>query len=356
MKSDISYLYKPYLHTRELMPENQETPIHFLNERTTPIEYIYKRNHFLYPALDSAAFFLPVVGEVERPMVFPYNYIKSLPSKTIKMVLECAGNKRAYFDPKTYGEQWKDGAISQVAWKGVSLKDLLYFTGIRSTAIEVAFEGYDYGTRKDIDRVFPYARSLPLEKALHPDTIIAYELNSQPIPYDHGYPLRLVVPQWYGMASVKWLKEIRVIDHKFTGPFQAIDYVYYPNKEDDFGKKPVTEIKVNSIIQQPMNYSVLDTGSHSINGIAWSGHGTIKEVELSFDQGLTWKNVELYQDKNQQHLWTFWKYAWTVEEKGEHTIMCRAKDSYGNIQPLEAEWNRKGYGYNAVYIIKVKIE
>ena len=356
MDLNNSGLNKPKLKTLSLDPENQETPIHFIADRITPTKYFYRRNHFSYPNINQQSLLLPVYGEVNTPLTFPYCYLRSMQSMSIVSVLECSGNKRAYFNPKTYGDQWQDGAISQGKWKGVSLSKLLSLTGIKDTAKEVLFIGQDQGTRTDLDGIFNYARSLPIEKALHKDTIIAYELNESLIPYEHGFPLRLVVPEWYGMASVKWLKEIQVIDYKFEGPFQTIDYVYYPNKYDDKGAVPVTTIKINSIIKQPLNYSLLDRKTHEIFGIAWTGSGTITDVELSFDSGSTWKKTNLYGKSSQPYGWSNWRYLWEVKDKGEYTIMCRAKDSGGNIQPLEAIWNRKGYGYNAVYTIHVKVE
>ena len=352
-KPDLS---KPYLRTQSLSPENQETPIHFLRSWITPTEYFYRRNHFSYPELPAQAFFLPITGEVRKAMVFPYEMLKSLPARTVTMVLECSGNKRQNFQPRTYGEQWGDGAISQGIWKGVALRDLLDIVGIKDSAVEVVFEGYDHGTRTDMGGTFPYARSLPLEKALHPDTLIAYELNDQPIPFENGFPIRLIVPQWYAMASVKWIKQITLIPQKFSGPFQVIDYMYYPYKENDLGKEPVTTIKTDSIIQQPSDYTTLDAGVHYIYGIAWTGNGKIGEVEISLDGGETWIKAEMEQGQNQPYAWIFWKYRWRAIEPGEYTIMSRAKDTDRNIQPMEAAWNRKGYGYNAIYTIHVKIE
>ncbi|QGU95916.1 molybdopterin-dependent oxidoreductase [Clostridium bovifaecis] len=351
-----SSILKPYLTTHTLAPENQETPIHHIKRWVTPRKYVYRRNHFSYPTLTPNFFLLSVEGKVKHPLIFNFNTLLSMPSTTAAMVLECSGNKRSYFDPKVYGEQWKDGAISQGIWKGVPLRHLLTLAGLESSVKEVVFEGHDYGPRTDLEGIFSYARSLPLDKALHPDTLIAYELNGKPIPFKHGYPLRLIVPQWYGMASVKWLKRITVIDHEFRGPFQAIDYVYYPHKEDNSEKRPVTNIHVNSTIQQPMPYQLLDTGTHKISGIAYSGEGKIQEVKLSFDGGKTWDSANLKEPYNSPYSWTFWDYTWKVNEKGEYIIMSRAKDSKGNIQPLKAEWNRRGYGYNAIYAIKVKVE
>ena len=177
-----------------------------------------------------------------------------------------------------------------------------------------------------------------------------------PIPYKHGYPLRLIVPQWYGMASVKWLKKITVIDHEFEGPFQSIDYVYYPHKDTDAGKRPVTTVKVNSIIQQPLDQSILNIGTHLIKGIAYTGEGTITQVELSFDGGASWHNTTIYSDSIQKYSWIPWTYLWNADRKGEYVIMVRAKDSFGRVQLEEAEWNRKGYGHNAITRVKVKVE
>ena len=347
---------QPYLTTKSLKPENQETPIHFLRQWITAEEYFFIRNHFDYPKLTQQSYYLPIEGEVLKPLIFEFNDLVRMYSKTLVLPLECSGNKRTFFDPQVYGEQWGDGAISQGIWKGVPLRTLLQLTGLKSNALEVVFEAYDYGKREDIKEVLNYARSLPLNKALHPDTLIAYELNGKAIPFKHGYPLRLIVPQWYAMASVKWLKRITVINRQFEGPFQEIDYNYYPFKESDEGKQPVTYINIASIIGQPLKGSILDTGRHEIEGIAWTGTGVITLVEISTNGGETWSKAELTQDISQPYSWVFWKYSWRVSEKGEYTIMSRARDSSGRIQPFEASWNRKGYGYNAVYTIKVKVE
>ena len=208
----------------------------------------------------------------------------------------------------------------------------------------------------DLNNVYTYARSLPIEKALHPDTIIAYEYNNQPIPFKHGYPLRLIVPQWYAMASVKWIKQITVIDDNFTGPFQSIDYVYYPHKENNKDALPVTKININSLIQKPLDMDILNTGKHLIRGIAWTGKGYITKVEVSTDNGHTWSNVKIDYTDNTGYEWISWSHEWTIFEKGEYTIMSKATDSYSRIQPTIPLWNRKGYGYNAIDKIKVKIE
>lgn len=344
---------RPYLTTKSLTPENQETPIQFINGNTVGEALFYRRNHFAYPF--SYSLFLPIEGSVICPNAFSIQDIYSLPSREIKVLLECSGNKRELFEPKVYGEQWGKGAMSQGVWKGVSLKTLLQYTGVVPTAKEIVFEGYDYGTRPGDEHSIHFSRSLPLEKAFDPDIIIAYAYNHQPIPFKHGFPLRLIVPNWYAMASVKWLKKIMVIDEPFKGPYQSEDYMYYPHKENDREKIPVTTMNVNSTIQYPLDMQILSTGTYEISGIAWTGNGEITRVEISLDGGHTWGLCKRTSTPG-HYTWISWTYTWTVDQPGEYSIRTKATDSSGNMQPEKPFWNRKGYGYNAVDVIKVKVE
>ena len=346
---------KPYLITKSLDPENQETPMNFITGDIVGRKLFYRRNHFSYPHFTSSFYFLTIDGLVHTPRTISVQEIYSLPSTTIKVVLECSGDKREFFEPKTFGEQWGKGAISQGIWKGVSLRTLLQHTGLMDTAKEIVFEGYDYGQRPDSNHILNFSRSLPIKKSLEPDTIIAYEYNNQPIPFKHGFPLRLIVPGWYAMASVKWIKKITVIDKEFYGPFQAVDYVYYPSKENDSDKFPVTTINVNSTILKPLNMQLLHTGIYEIKGIAWTGQGIITKVEISLDEGHTWDTCQL-KSTSEKYTWTSWSYKWEAHKIGEYTLKSRATDSYGNVQPIEPFWNRKGYGYNAMDRIKIKVE
>lgn len=347
---------KPYLTTRSLQPENQETPIQFLNGDPTPIELFYIRNHFSYPQINGKNLFLNVSGNVSQPIRFHLYDLMQLPLKSVSAYMECAGNQRAKFQPKVYGEQWEKGAISQGLWEGTSLKDILMLVGIDSNAKEVVFEGWDQGVDSSKGITSSFRRSLPLYKALHEDTIIAFKYNNKPLIRQHGAPFRLIVPQWYGMASVKWLKSITLLTEKFIGPYQTEDYVYYPHKDKKDDAFPVTTVNVNSIIQQPLNMSTLKTGYHNIIGLAWTGTGRINKVQLSFDNGVKWydtviKNLSNYEN----YKWMEWKYLWNVDHVGEYNILCRAMDTAGNYQPLKAFWNQKGYGYNACDEIRVKI-
>lgn len=348
---------KPSLVVRRLHPDNRETPLSFIKTDTIDNDLFYRRNHFPYPVLPQASFWLPVNGLVNTPRIFSMDELMKMPSKSLKVVLECAGNKRRFFKSNIFGEQWEKGAMSQGYWKGVPLKTLLDITGVRPGAKEVVIEGYDYGKPPNINQAVIFARSIPLEKAMHPDTFIAYQYNHQPISFKHGYPLRLIVPQWYAVASVKWIKQISVIDYEFKGLFQTVDYVYYPDKESDAGAYPVTTLNVNSSIQKQLNMEILDTGKHQIRGIAWTGAGKIAKVEISTDGGIHWFKAKLApQSAGENYAWAPWSYEWTAVTKGEYTILAKATDTCHRTQPTTPLWNRKGYGYNAIDQIKVKIE
>lgn len=354
MRTDQSAI-RPYLTTISLDPENQGTPIHFSNDWITPERLFFLRNHYPYPPITPESFKLAFSGVVKKPGFFHYEQLLQMPSKTIVLPLECSGNKRKDFKPSTFGTQWDDGAISQGAWTGVPLRHLLKISGVKESAYDVVFEGHDSGKIVGLEGEHPFARSIPIDVALHPDTLIAYSLNDKPITYKHGYPLRLIVPKWYAMASVKWLKRITVLDKPFKGPYQELDYHYFPYEDNDEDKVPVTVMKVNTIIQQPLPQSTLDVGTYPIYGIAWTGEGIIDKVEISFDKGQSWQKSKLRQDHSETYSWTFWSYIWDANKKGKYTIMVRATDSTGREQPIHVEWNRLGYGYNGVSIINLQI-
>ncbi|RNA66983.1 sulfite oxidase [Alteribacter keqinensis] len=347
---------RPYLTTCGLVPENQESPIHFIEPEITSARYHFRRNHFLYPNLLSFTYWIPIRGNVERPMWISLKELYDLPSVTVSALLECAGNKRSLFEPKVFGEQWEKGAMSQGNWRGVQLRILLEMAGIQEGSVEVVVEGCDRGKRKDSAQEVSYTRSLPLEKAMHPDTLVAYAYNDRPIPFKHGFPLRLIVPGWYGMASVKWIKQIEVSAKPFTGPFQTKDYVYYPEKDSDAGAFPVTAMNVNSSILHPTDRDILSRGIHVIEGLAWSGSEEIVKVDISVDNGTSWAEAELDNDGESGYHWIRWSYEWEASHPGEFTILSKSTDASEQVQPSSPLWNRKGYGYNAVDKVKVKVE
>lgn len=347
-------LNRPHLITRSLYPENKETPIHFIRGGLTPPKYFYRRNHFTYPCISDQFYQLRVDGLVNVPTTFTFHEILSFASREVTTVLECAGNRRNHYNPKVYGEQWGDGALSQGVWKGISLRELLAVTDIHDNATEIVFTGWDNGETDNVPGRYHFQRSLPLKTALDPDIIIAYAYNGHPIPLKHGHPLRLIVPRWYAMASVKWLKHITVMDHSFEGPFQTMDYNYYPDPVTGVGKYPVTTMRVNSVIQQPLDGAVLKSGTHRVEGIAWTGKGTITKVDVSFDNGATWAEAFLNSSVS-RYAWIEWSCLWQVSQPGTYTILSRAHDSLGRVQPLVGMWNRMGYGYNGASTVHVKV-
>ncbi|WLV24522.1 sulfite oxidase [Aciduricibacillus chroicocephali] len=344
-----------YLKTLGLDPENQEAPIAFVESEKRMDGLFYRRNHFPYPEVDSDL--LDIGGLTERNLRLTVAELKELPARTVTVVLKCAGNKRSLFSKKTFGEQWGKGALSLGTWTGVPLRSLLEKAGLKDGVQEIVFNGHDEGMQPGFDKTECYGRSLPLEKAIHPDTIVAYAYNGERIPECHGAPLRLIVPGWYAMASVKWLRTIQASADHFEGPFQTDDYVYYPHEDSDEDAEPVRQLRVNSTIQQPLDMAKAEKGEQIVKGIAWTGIGHIEKVEVSVDSGCTWEAAELEDGETEgvDYGWVPWSFKWHAEKAGIYKIFSRAKDSEGRVQPGEACWNRKGYGYNAIDRVKLKV-
>ncbi|WP_217635273.1 sulfite oxidase [Paenibacillus sp. yr247] len=341
--------------THKMMPENQEFPMLSLSSRITPENLFYIRNHFQYPIVDMRSWGLSIKGCVNRQVYFPYHDLLKMPQATLPVTLECAGNKRAFFHPKTRGEQWELGAISHALWRGVRLVDLLYVAGIQMNAREVTFEGMDRGVRTDMPGEVSYIRSLPLDQAINPVTIIALYMNGKPLPFRHGYPARLIVPGWYGMASVKWLHQITVTEEQFQGPFQVVDYVYDRTPIAQSTPEPVTTISLNSTIARPTDEEVLAKGVNWVVGTAISGRDPVVLVEISTDNGNSWLPTS-WLEPQETYSWRRWCWKWHVTESGTYDIKVRAADAAGNIQGELADWNVKGYGYNAIQHIRVHVD
>ncbi|WP_172408164.1 sulfite oxidase [Desulfosporosinus sp. FKA] len=346
---------KPGLIPRQVMPENLESPINNVLTWVTPNELFYTRSHLTYPTIDMHSWRLSIGGEVSRSLYFNYEQLKQMPQVDKFVTIECSGNKRAMFEPPVPGEQWKLGAVGNAKWTGVPLTFLLDQIKPKDTAVEIVFTGADSGIRPDMDTPVNFERSLPLDKTLLGECLLALKMNDEPIPYKHGFPLRLIVPGWYGMAHVKWVTQIGLVSNPFKGPFQAIDYVYLTNEGDYSNAVPVTEMKVNSIITWPSKGEIIHPGQHSVRGLAWTGKGTISNVEISVDNGMTWNTAKLTSPEHQQYTWTFWEYAWSITNPGHYFVLARAHDSNGNVQPKAAPWNAKGYGNNSIHTVAITI-
>ena len=337
--------------TIDLHPCVGETPPRAFRSWLTPVPLFYVRNHFSEPEIDLTSWSLSVEGSVSIPLKLTSGQIEGMPKHTVPVTLECAGNNRTDLEPAVPGNKFQCGAISTAIWGGVSLRNVLEQAGVGPEATEVLFEGGDVGEPEPDYGQTAYLRSLPLEVAMHPDTLLAYEMNGEALAPDHGHPLRLIVPGWYAMASVKWLRAIRVIDYSFEGFFQTDRYVI----NDAQGKPdPVARMLVKSHINEPEHGQALSLGEHLVTGVAWSGNGRISNVEVTDDGGVTWRPARL-DGPDHRYAWRQWCFSWTPSKPGHYTLMARAQDELGTWQPLEPEWNALGYAINGVMAVCVSV-
>jgi DMSO/TMAO reductase YedYZ molybdopterin-dependent catalytic subunit len=334
-------------------PENLECPLGLVTSWLVPNELFYIRNHFPYPQIDMATWSLSIGGQCRRPVAFHYDELLKMPRVTKNVTFECAGNKRSFLTPPAAGEQYGIGAVGNAKWTGVPLSYVLDLAQIDAVVQEIIFTGSDSGQRPDMPGEFQYQRSLPFQKELLAECLLAYEMNDEPLPFKHGAPVRLIVPGWYGMANVKWLTGITASATPFKGPFQAVDYLYLQREDDYQQAAPVTEMKVNSVITWPSKGEVLRPGTYVLRGLAWTGKGMITKVSVSTDDGASWADAILASQEHQQFTWTFWEYTWTVSTPGHYSLMVKAEDSLGNQQPRVSAWNVKGYGNNMMHQVPV---
>ncbi|MGH2354824.1 MAG: sulfite oxidase [Chloroflexota bacterium] len=333
-------------------PFNAESDIKRLETDVTSTASFYVRSNFAVPSLDAQRHRIAVGGAVERPLNLSLADLRALGSTTMLATIECAGNNRLSLAPLPSGEPWQRGAVSTARWGGVPLRVVLERAGLGANATEILVEGADHGTPKDGPGDIPFARSLPVEKALHPDTLLALEMNGVPLPPDHGAPVRLVVPAWYGMASVKWVTRIEALAEPFTGYYQANRYIYDPG--NGAAPVPVTQMKVKSLIVSPSDGETVPVGRLAVRGKAWSGAGEIVRVEVTVDGGENWQEARLL-DAPSPYAWRSWEFDWDAADPGRHVLRARATDSTGECQPDAAPWNKYGYGSNGICPVVVTV-
>jgi DMSO/TMAO reductase YedYZ molybdopterin-dependent catalytic subunit len=274
-------------------------------------------------------------------------------SQTLVVTLECAGNGRALFDPTIPGEKWNLGAVSTAEWTGVPLRDVLRLAGVSSAAREVVFKGADGGAVEGHAEPIRFERSLALADALDEDVLLAYAMNGDPLPIEHGFPLRLIVPGWYAVAAVKWLTEIVLIEAPFSGHYQTDKYQYEWTRGGETVREPVTLQQVRALITEPAAGADVPRGQTVIRGVAWSGAAPIERVDVRLNGG-DWQPAHLVGD-SRRHGWRWWELIAHFDEPGEVTCVARATDRAGRTQPAQAEWNRLGYGNNAVQQVPIRI-
>ncbi|HLF05080.1 MAG TPA: sulfite oxidase [Dehalococcoidia bacterium] len=339
-------------------PQCEEASLGSLDSLITPVERFYVRNHFSkIPELSRSTWRLSIDGEVRKPLNLSLADLEALPSQEQVATFECAGNSRSYLTPPAEGLAFRHGAVSTARWRGVPLALVLAEAGLKDTAHEVVFEGADYGREEEDGVAFDlkYTRSLPVSKALHPDTLLTYQMNGEALSPVHGYPLRLVTPGWYAMASVKWLMHIRVSERPFEGFFQSRRYVIIQEGvENKIEREPVTLLRVKSLITSPRHGEVIQPGTFTIQGVAWSGTGSVEKVAVSTDGGRHWREARLT-GENHPNAWRRWELVWRPAEPGHFIIMARATDSAGNTQPKAMPWNFRGYANNSSHAIAVEV-
>jgi DMSO/TMAO reductase YedYZ molybdopterin-dependent catalytic subunit len=335
-----------------------ETPVEYFDTWLTPAEHFFVRNHMHEPVtLDAARWTLTISGEVENPTTVTLADLAKLERHSVVNTLECAGNGRAFQAPKVPGVQWQKGAVSTGRFSGPRLRDVLQKAGIKATGKHVAFRGLDEVPGK----VPPFIRSIPIEKALDADTLIATQLNGAPLPKHNGYPARALTPGWVGAASCKWLAEIKVLDKEFEGNFMNPGY-RMPNQPVKPGEAvkpedthPVTALNVKSVISSPQEGATLKSRVIAVQGVAWAGEADVVTVEVSVDGGSTWAAAELGKDKA-RYAWRLFHHQVKLPRSGEFVLMSRATDSQGHVQPAAPVWNPSGYLNNAIDQVKVRVE
>jgi DMSO/TMAO reductase YedYZ molybdopterin-dependent catalytic subunit len=331
----------------QLAARNHGLPLELLREPITPLGLHYLLTHFDIPAVDVAGWRLEIGGLVERPLVLSLDEVRDRERRTLAVTLECAGNGRALLPDHEPSQPWLAEAVGTARWTGTPLAPILEEAGVDASAVSIVFTGVDRGYQGGVEHA--YARALPLDDARAPDVLLAYEMNGVPLPPQHGYPLRVVVPGWYGMTHVKWLHSITAIPEEFDGWQQTEAYT--------IDGEPVTRMLPRSLLVPPgipdflTRERTVERGRATITGRAWSGFGEITRVELSSDGGASWTAAKL-DDPIDRHAWVGWRAEWDATP-GRHELCARATDAAGNVQPLEGTWNHGGYCNNSVQRVPV---
>jgi len=335
-------------------PLNAETPVDSLHTWTTDNSVFFKRNqgHFSDTPVALSDWTLSIAGQVHKELVLTFEDICRLPKVELANTLECSGNGRSLLKEKASGNPWTIGGVGNAIWGGVWLRELLVRAGLKDDANHVSFEGFDQPLGS---AGIKFIRSIPLDKAIE-STLLAYEMNGEPLPVEHGYPLRALALGWTGANCVKWLKRITVLENPQEGFFMDKVYRVFQKGEDPQKGEIVRGISIKSIIFEPVKDQTLPVGLVPIRGSAYAGEAGIRQVEVSVDDGSTWQPAQFI-GLNEEYAWRHWEYLWDVRQPGKYTVMARATDADGRRQPDTASWNVLGYNNNGIreHSIKVNI-
>lgn len=348
---------KEKLIIRSMRPPDFETPVALLDSFITPNDLFYVRSHMPVPQIDAAAWSLKIGGEVNSPIALSLDEIKKLPAVTITTTLECAGNGRAFFEPALAGIQWEKGAVGTARFTGARLSDILKKAGVKTSGLNVEMHAAD----RPPGTMPAFVRQVPMAKAMHPDTIVAWDMNGQPIPLPHGSPLRAIIPGWEGAYSVKWLNALNVLPKDSDSFWVATGY-RYPNKRvapgaavDAKDMEPLKGLAVKSLITTPATGAALGIGKIVVGGFAWAGENDINQVDISFDNGATWQPARLTGEKA-RFTWRRFEFEFNATKPQSYLILSRATDSAGNMQPAVSQWNPSGYLWNQYDSVRVEVK
>jgi DMSO/TMAO reductase YedYZ molybdopterin-dependent catalytic subunit len=343
---------------REREPENLEFPFSSLNDPITPNDLFYIRSHFAVPHVEPSTYRLRIEGAVEHPFELNYDELRKMAATSVQATLECAGNSRVYLIPQAGGAQWEQGGISNAIWTGVPLAALLERAGVKPNAVDVVMEGIDHGEPRSDPKPpgqIPFARSIPIAKARRPEVVIAHQMNSKQLPQSHGFPVRAIVPGYYGMSSVKCLTKIQVTTTPYLGYWQTTDYAFWDRSAGTPTRQPLRDMRVKSLIARPALHEIVKAGTpYRVFGAAWTGDADVQKVELSVDGGKSWQEARLI-DKPVRFAWRRWELEWkTPNTPGRVTLMSRATDSSGQRQP--EQHNRDTANYAIHHVLPQVIE
>jgi DMSO/TMAO reductase YedYZ molybdopterin-dependent catalytic subunit len=339
------------LTVRMFEPQNLEGPAAELADTlVTPTDKFYVRNHFAVPKLDADAFRLTVDGLVDRPLSLSLADLRAMACVSRTLTLECAGNGRVFLTPPVPGLQWGHGAVGTATWDGVPLGAVLDRAKVKPGAAEVVLTGADSGTiagPPSSPGAIPFDRGIPLAKCRRDEVLLAWGMNGQPLTPAHGFPLRAVVGGWYGMAAVKWLTRLTVVDRPYTGFWQTLDYSYFRRDGGRAALTPITDMQPKAVIARPANNEVVPGGGpYRVSGLAWSGDPRPVRVEVSTDGGTTWKPAVSVSWRHRPYTWQPWWFEWTPAGRGPVGVVARATDAAGRTQPARRDPDRRTYMIN----------
>jgi len=340
---------KDKLIVRSPRPINLETPLKELGADITPTDLFFVRNNYDGPEMDAGQYVLKVDGEVDSPLTLRLDDLKRMEQITQTITLECAGNRRSFYAPRAAGLQWENGAVGTAEWKGARLSDVLRRARARAAASHVVPDGND---APPTPQAPDFIRSHPVWKAMEPHTMIALEMNGRPLPHIHGGPARLIVPGWIGSASLKWLVRLTLAGKEWNGPFMQRSY-RSPRVEDPAQSYSLQSLECKSLIMSPLDGAKVATGAQTIQGHAWAGEGSVTGVDVSLDGGETWAPAGLSGPAH-RHAWRRWELPWTAAA-GAHTIVARATDSLGRVQPAAKAPDPQGYRWHVIHAVRVDV-